>query len=78
MEAKEIAGIQSPEIKAKLEDSYRELFNLRFQRAQSQLKDTNGIRRVRKDIAKMKTILRQRELAAELQAAAAPPAGGAK
>ncbi|MBX7214409.1 MAG: 50S ribosomal protein L29 [Thermoflexales bacterium] len=78
MEAKEISGLQSKEIEAKIEDAYRELFNLRFQRAQNQLKDTNSIRRVRKDIAKMKTILRQRELAAQLQAAAAPPAGGAK
>jgi large subunit ribosomal protein L29 len=78
MEAKEIAGMQSPEIEAKLEDSYRELFNLRFQRASGQLKDTNGIRHVRRNIAKMKTILRQRELAAQLQAAAQPLAGGAK
>ena len=67
--------MQSPEIKAKLEDSYRELFNLRFQRASGQLKDTNGIRHVRRNIAKMKTILRQRERAAQLQAAAQPLAG---
>lgn len=78
MEAKDISGLQSNEIRTKIDDAYRELFNLRFQRAQNQLKDTNSIRRVRRDIAKMKTVLRQRELAAQLKAAAAPAAGGAK
>ncbi len=68
MEARELSKLPTPELEAKLDDAYRELFNLRFQRAQGQLTDMNSIRRVRHDIARIKTILRQRELAAQLTA----------
>jgi large subunit ribosomal protein L29 len=60
--------LPTPELEKKLDDSYRELFNLRFQRAQNQLKDINTMRRVRRDIARIKTVLRQRELAQTQQA----------
>lgn len=68
MEARELSNMPTPELEGKLDDAYRELFNLRFQRAQGQLTDTNTIKRVRHDIARIKTVLRQRELAATMEA----------
>ena len=68
MQASELIVLPTPELEKKLDDSYRELFNLRFQRAQNQLKDLNSIKRVRRDIARVKTVIRQREIAQTLQA----------
>ncbi len=73
----ELTGLATPELEKKLDDTYRELFNLRFQRAQNQLKDTNSIKRVRHDIARIKTVLRQRELAQMMNAAQAQRRGEA-
>lgn len=73
----ELAGLATPELEKKLDDTYRELFNLRFQRAQNQLKDTNSIKRVRHDIARIKTVLRQRELARAMNEAQAQQRGEA-
>ncbi len=61
--------LPTPELEKRLDDSYRELFNLRFQRAQNQLKDVNTMRRVRRDIARIRTVLRQRTLAQQQQQA---------
>ena len=47
----------------KLDESYQELFNLRFQRVSGQLTNTTRFSQVRKEIARVKTILRERELA---------------
>jgi len=63
MKAEEIRALTTEEIKHKLDETYQELFNLRFQWAARQLKDHNRIIRVRRDIARLKTILRERELA---------------
>ncbi len=71
MDAKEMNKTPTPELMGKLDDAYKELFNLRFQSAQGQLSDSNSIKRVRHDIARIKTVLRQRELAAKLTAAPA-------
>jgi large subunit ribosomal protein L29 len=68
MKISELTGMTSPELESKLDEAHRELFNLRFQRAQGQLTDTNSIKRVRHDIARIKTVLRQRELAAQIEA----------
>jgi large subunit ribosomal protein L29 len=68
MQASELIALPTPELEKKLDDSHRELFNLRFQRAQKQLKDVNSMKRVRRDIARIKTVIRQRELAQTLQA----------
>ncbi len=68
MDAKELSKLANGEIEGKLDDAYKELFNLRFQRAQGQLSDSNAIKRVRHNIARMKTVLRQRELAAKVNA----------
>ena len=64
----EINALPTTELQSKLDESHKEIFNLRFQRAQGQLKDTNAIRKVRRNIARIKTVIRQRELAAEMQA----------
>jgi len=63
MSASELKGMANAELATKLDESYQELFNLRFQKATGKL--TNTARRgvVRKDIARIKTILRERELA---------------
>jgi large subunit ribosomal protein L29 len=62
---KDFSGLSSNELQSKIDDAYKELFNLRFQRAQGQLTDTTSIKVVRHNIARMKTVLRQRELAAQ-------------
>jgi large subunit ribosomal protein L29 len=62
---KELISLSSGELEGKLDDAYKELFNMRFQRAQGQLSDTNSIKVVRHNIARIKTVLRQREIAAQ-------------
>jgi large subunit ribosomal protein L29 len=62
MKAYEVRAMTTGEIQARLEESYQELFNLRFQMATQQLKDPNRLTEVKRDIARMKTILREREL----------------
>ncbi len=64
----EIRNLTTEEIKVKLDETYKELFNLRFQVARRQLKDLSRMRQVRRDIARLKTILRERELEAEWEA----------
>jgi large subunit ribosomal protein L29 len=61
----EIRTISSEELKKQLDDSYRELLNLRFRLATRQLVNYHEIRSVRKRIARIKTILRERELLGE-------------
>ncbi len=63
MEAREIRAIATEEIQRKLGETQEELFNLRFQWSTKQLKDTNRLTQVRRDVARLKTILRERELA---------------
>lgn len=64
MKASELREMSNAELASKLDDAYHELFNLRFQRTTGQLTNTARFREVRKDIARMNTILRERELAA--------------
>ena len=52
------------ELKKHLDDSQKELFNLRFQLATGKLTNPNEIKKTRKTIAMMKTIIRERELKA--------------
>ncbi len=63
MKAGELRGMASAELATKLDESFQELFNLRFQRATGKLTNTARTRQVRVDIARIKTILRERELA---------------
>lgn len=62
MKAKEIRQMSEKELSAKLMDLKSELFNLRFQLATGQLDNPLRINTVRKDIARIKTIVREREL----------------
>ena len=64
MRANEIRELTTAEIEQKIKALKEELFNLRFQLATGQLENTARIRQVRKDIARMKTIIREREIAA--------------
>ncbi|MEZ4711292.1 MAG: 50S ribosomal protein L29 [Caldilineaceae bacterium] len=63
MKASEIRSMTNAELANRLDDSYQEIFNLRFQRASGKLTNTARMGMVRKDIARIKTILRERELA---------------
>ncbi len=63
MQAFEVRNLSDDEIKTKLEESYEELFNLRFQFTIGQVKDPNRITALKRDIARMKTILTERKLA---------------
>lgn len=62
MKASEIRELSIDELQAKLKDLKQELFNLRFQLAVNQLENPMRISAVKKDIARISTILRQREL----------------
>jgi large subunit ribosomal protein L29 len=64
MEARDIRVLVDDEIRQRLDESYETLFNLRFQRVVGQLENTARLGEVRRDIARLKTILRERELAA--------------
>ena len=63
MKANEIRELTTAEIEDKVKSLKEELFNLRFQLATGQLENTARIREVRKTIARLKTVARQRELA---------------
>jgi large subunit ribosomal protein L29 len=62
MAGKEVRAMTDVELKQKLQADYQELFNLRFRQATKQLDNTSRIRVVRKDIAVIKTVLRERQL----------------
>lgn len=61
--ATEIAELDTEELERQLGETRRELFNLRFQLATGQLDNFSRIRDVRKDVARMMTELRAREIA---------------
>ena len=62
MKANDIRDLTTAEVEQKVKSLKEELFNLRFQLATGQLENTTRIREVRKAIARMKTIIREREL----------------
>ena len=62
MRASEIRELSSDEIRQKLDESTQELFNLRFQHATDQLENPMRVGHVRRDIARMKTVVKEREL----------------
>ncbi|MEW5947348.1 MAG: 50S ribosomal protein L29 [bacterium] len=62
MKAPELRKMSDPELAEKLEEFKKECFNLRFQLASHQAPNPRRIRAVKRDIAKIKTIQREREL----------------
>lgn len=67
MNSKEIRALQTGEIETKLDDAREELYKLRFQIATGSLTDTSRMGFIKRDIARLATILRERQLAAALQ-----------
>ena len=60
MKYKDIQALSDEELAKKLDDSRAELFNLRFQMATSQLDNTARISEVRKNIARIQTVITQK------------------
>ena len=63
MTNQEIRNLSNDEIIAKIDEAKEELFNLRFSQATGNLEKPSRINELRKQVARMKTILRERELA---------------
>ena len=62
MDAKEIRNLSTEEIIKKIETNKEELFNLRFSQATGNLEKPSRIPALRKEIARLKTVIREREL----------------
>jgi large subunit ribosomal protein L29 len=62
--ATELRDLPYEELKEKLADAKEELFNLRFQMATNQLDNTARLRQVRRDVARIATVIREQEIAA--------------
>ena len=65
MNVSEIRELAPEELHRELEQARENLFNLRFRLATSQLRDHNVLKAARRDIARLETILREREQAGE-------------
>ena len=65
MKASELKDLSVEELQTKLTELKEVLFNLRFQLAVNQLDNSNRIGAVKKDIARVSTVIRQREIAGE-------------
>lgn len=61
MKAAEIRELSVEQIQAKLNDAREELMKLRFQQATGELQDTSRLRSVRRDVARLATVLTQRQ-----------------
>ncbi len=62
MKVEEIRALSTEGLKKQLEEAHQELFNLRFRLATKQLVNHREVPRVKKEIARLKTIIREREL----------------
>lgn len=65
LKASELAQLSLAELQRRLDEAKEEYFNLRFQRASGQLEDTNRLRITRRNIARILTVMRQKQLEAE-------------
>jgi large subunit ribosomal protein L29 len=63
--AKELAELTDVELEHRLGEAKEELFNLRFQLATGQLDNTTRLKELRREVARVATVLRERELEAE-------------
>jgi large subunit ribosomal protein L29 len=71
MKAKEIRELTDAEAQAKLRDLRQEMFNLRLQQQTARLERPSRIREVRRDMARIETVLRERQLETTTAAATA-------
>jgi large subunit ribosomal protein L29 len=62
MKGQDFRAMTSDELRHELDNMYEELFNLRFQLSTNQLTNHNRIRQVKRDIARVKSVVREREL----------------
>ncbi len=62
MKARELREMSEAELRLKEKEFTEELFNLKFQNATGQLENTERLPQVRKDLARVKTLLRQKTL----------------
>jgi large subunit ribosomal protein L29 len=65
MKSTEIRNLSAEEIKAKVADTREELMKLRFQQVTGQLTDTSRLRTLRRDVARMETILAETQKTTE-------------
>jgi large subunit ribosomal protein L29 len=72
----ELRELTDEQLLERAESAKEELFNLRFQLATGQLDDSSSIKKVRHEIARIATVMRQRDIEAELEARAAAGAPG--
>ena len=63
MKVSEIRELTIEELKQREQDVSEELFNLKFQRATAQLENKMRVRQVRKDLARIKTIIKEKQTA---------------
>lgn len=66
MKAKSLKDLSTQELNNKLVDLKQELFNLRFQHATGQLENPMKIKNVKRDIARINTVIREQELSAQV------------
>lgn len=64
MKAQELKEMSEAELRQKEKEVTEELFNLKFQHATGQLENTQRLPQVRKDLARVKTVLREKEISA--------------
>ena len=64
MRAREMRGLSTEELRRELDKRTRDVFNLRFRAETQKLDDPSEMKKARRDVAKMKTVLRERELEA--------------
>ena len=69
MQAREMRSLTTDDLQRRQEEAFQELFNLRRELALGRLEDHNRIAAVKREIARIKTVLREREISAELIAA---------
>jgi large subunit ribosomal protein L29 len=65
MDVRELRQLPDDRLFNELEDLKESLFNLRFQKSFGQLEDPNALRRAKRDVARILTVLRERQIAAE-------------
>lgn len=61
MKTAEVRELDVPELEKRIADTRRELFNLRFQHATGQLENTGQLKEVRRNIARLLTVLNQKQ-----------------